>query len=57
MKIISFNSYKGGACRTTTCYNTLPFLAKELGATSQQPILVFDVDLDSMGEVKYYVFL
>ena len=49
MKIISFNSYKGGACRTTTCYNTLPFLAKELGATSEQPILVFDVDLDSMG--------
>ncbi len=49
MKIISFNSYKGGACRTTTCYNTLPFLAKELGATSAQPILVFDVDLDSMG--------
>ena len=49
MKIISFNSYKGGACRTTTCYNTLPFLAKELGATEKQPILVFDVDLDSMG--------
>lgn len=49
MKILSFNSYKGGACRTTTCYNTLPFLAQELGATSKQPILVFDVDLDSMG--------
>lgn len=49
MKIISFNSYKGGACRTTTCYNTLPHLAEQLGATSHQPILVFDVDLDSMG--------
>ena len=49
MKIISFNSYKGGACRTTTCYNTLPYLAKGLGATSRQPILVFDIDLDSMG--------
>lgn len=49
MKIISFNSYKGGACRTTTCYNTLPFLAKELGATSEEPILVYDIDLDSMG--------
>ena len=49
MKIISFNSYKGGACRTTTCYNTLPYLAKILGATAQQPILVFDIDLDSMG--------
>ena len=49
MKFISFNSYKGGACRTTTCYNTLPYLAKKLGATSAQPILVFDADLDSMG--------
>lgn len=49
MKILSFNSYKGGACRTTTCYNTLPYLAKKLGATSHRPILVFDVDLDSMG--------
>ena len=49
MKIIAFNSYKGGACRTTTCYNALPYLAKQLGATSHRPILVFDVDLDSMG--------
>lgn len=49
MKIISFNSYKGGACRTTTCYNILPYLAKKLGATARQPILVFDIDLDSMG--------
>lgn len=49
MKIISFNSYKGGACRTTTCYNTLPYLAHELGATARQPIIVVDCDLDSMG--------
>lgn len=49
MKVISFNSYKGGACRTTTCYNTLPFLAKALGATSDEPIIVYDIDLDSMG--------
>lgn len=49
MKIISFNSYKGGACRTTTCYNTLPYLAKALNATSKEPILVYDIDLDSMG--------
>lgn len=49
MKIISFNSYKGGACRTTTCYNILPYLAKELGATAEQPIIVVDCDLDSMG--------
>lgn len=49
MKFISFNSYKGGACRTTTCYNTLPYLAKALGATAHRPIIVFDIDLDSMG--------
>ena len=49
MKLISFNSYKGGACRTTTCYNILPYLAKKLGATAHQPIIVFDIDLDSMG--------
>lgn len=49
MEIITFNSYKGGACRTTTCYNALPYLANKLGATSKQPILVFDIDLDSMG--------
>ena len=49
MITISFNSYKGGSCRTTTCYNTLPFLAKKLNATSHNPIIVFDFDLDSMG--------
>lgn len=49
MKVISFNSYKGGACRTTTCYNTLPYLARALHATSEEPILVYDIDLDSMG--------
>lgn len=55
MIVISFNSYKGGACRTTTCYNTLPYLAEKLGATSQQPIIVFDVDLDSMGLTSLFV--
>ena len=49
MKIISFNSYKGGACRTTTCYNTLPYLAKAMKATSDEPVIVYDIDLDSMG--------
>lgn len=55
MLVISFNSYKGGACRTTTCYNTLPYLAEKLGATSKQPILVFDVDLDSMGLTSLFL--
>ena len=55
MLVISFNSYKGGACSTTTCYNTLPYLAEKLGATSKQPILVFDVDLDSMGLTSLFL--
>lgn len=55
MKIISFNSYKGGACRTTTCYNVLPYLVEKLGATSKNPILVFDVDLDSMGLTNLFI--
>ena len=55
MIIISFNSYKGGSCRTTTCYNTLPYLAKALNATSRQPILVFDTDLDSMGLTNLFL--
>lgn len=49
MLAISFNSYKGGSCRTTTCYNTLPYLAEILNASAHRPLLVFDVDLDSMG--------
>ncbi len=52
MKVISFNSYKGGACRTTTCYNTIPYLAKILGATEKRPLLIVDFDLDSMGMTK-----
>ena len=55
MLVISFNSYKGGACRTTTCYNTLPYLAEKLGATAKEPILVFDVDLDSMGLTSLFI--
>lgn len=55
MLVISFNSYKGGACRTTTCYNTLPYLAEKLGATSKNPLLVFDVDLDSMGLTSLFI--
>lgn len=54
---IAFNSYKGGACRTTTCYNVLPYLARRLNATKDEPILVFDVDLDSMGLTTLLKFL
>ncbi len=46
---VSFHSYKGGACRTSTCYNTLPFLVEELEATPDRPLLVIDADLESQG--------
>ena len=49
MLTVSFHSYKGGSCRTSTCYNTLPFLAKQLGATATCPLLVIDADLESQG--------
>ncbi len=49
MLVVSFHSYKGGSCRTSTCLNTLPFLAKKLEATAEHPILVVDTDIDSQG--------
>ena len=45
----SFFSYKGGSGRSSLLYNTMPFLANELGATNTEPIVVVDLDLDSMG--------
>lgn len=49
MKTISFFSYKGGAGRSSILYNTISFLAKELNATSEHPIVVMDLDIDSKG--------
>ncbi len=49
MLTVSFHSYKGGACRTSTCFNTLPFLVEKLGANVDNPILVIDTDLESQG--------
>lgn len=45
----SFFSYKGGAGRSTTCLNTIPFLAKELEAHAKSPILLLDMDIESAG--------
>lgn len=48
-KIITFHSYKGGAGRSSTTINTLPFLVNALGADAKHPILLIDMDLDSAG--------
>lgn len=49
MQVISFFSYKGGSGRTSLLYNTVPFLADELKATSEEPIIILDLDIDSKG--------
>ncbi len=49
MLSVSFFSYKGGAGRTSLLYNTIPFIAKRLNATSENPIIVIDLDIDSKG--------
>lgn len=46
---ISFFSYKGGSGRTTTLFNTLPYLAEKLHASAEHPIVVFDMDYRSAG--------
>jgi len=49
MKVTTFFSYKGGAGRSTTCYNTIPFLVQETGACRERPILLIDMDIESAG--------
>ena len=45
----SFFSYKGGSCRSTTTMNTSYFIATELNATAEKPIILVDMDVDSAG--------
>ena len=49
MNTITFFSYKGGSGRSTLLYNTLPLLANALNATTDNPIVVVDLDIDSRG--------
>ncbi len=49
MEATTFFSYKGGAGRSTTCLNTVPFLAKEMEAYKNAPILLIDMDIESAG--------
>jgi len=52
--IVSFYSYKGGAGRTTTAVNTIPYIAEKLGADKNNPVLVVDMDLESAGITYFY---
>ncbi len=49
MKTITFYSYKGGAGRSSTTLNTLPYLVESMRASANAPIIVLDMDLDSAG--------
>ncbi len=49
MKTITFYSYKGGAGRSSTTLNTLPYIVESFHATAKAPVLVLDMDLDSAG--------
>lgn len=49
MNISTFFSYKGGAGRSTTCLNTIPFIAEREAAFSRAPIILMDMDIESAG--------
>lgn len=47
--VISMYSFKGGAGRTVCTANLAPRLAAGLQATAEAPLLMLDLDVDSMG--------
>jgi MinD-like ATPase involved in chromosome partitioning or flagellar assembly len=49
MNFTTFFSYKGGAGRSTTCLNTVPFLAAREEAFTRSPIILMDMDIESAG--------
>ena len=49
MITMSFFSYKGGSGRTSLLCNTIPFLARELNASPDHPIVIVDCDTESAG--------
>lgn len=49
MNRISFFSYKGGSGRSSLAYNTLPYIARNLNASPQRPLIILDMDIDSAG--------
>ena len=48
-KKITFHSYKGGSGRSSTTFNTIPYLVEILGADENNPVLLLDTDIDSAG--------
>ncbi|MDR0302829.1 MAG: hypothetical protein LBI04_11040, partial [Treponema sp.] len=51
---VSFYSYKGGAGRSTTSWNTIERLVKLLKPTAEEPFVVVDTDTESAGSTFLY---
>lgn len=54
MDVLSYFSYKGGSGRSSLAYNTIPLLARKMGASTTRPLVVFDMDIDSAGLTFLY---
>jgi len=51
---VSFYSYKGGAGRSTTSWNTIQRLVKLMGPTVKNPFVIVDTDTESAGSTFLY---
>lgn len=49
LNVTTFFSYKGGAGRSTTCLNTLPFIVDLCEAYNGARIMLLDMDIESAG--------
>jgi MinD-like ATPase involved in chromosome partitioning or flagellar assembly len=51
---VSFYSYKGGAGRSTTLWNTIERLVDLMPPTAQNPFVIVDTDIESAGSTFLY---
>jgi len=51
---VSFYSYKGGAGRSTTSWNTIQRLVTLMGPTAKEPFVIVDTDTESAGSTFLY---
>jgi len=51
---VSFYSYKGGAGRSTTSWNTIERLVHLMNPTPENPFIIMDTDIESAGSTILY---
>jgi cellulose biosynthesis protein BcsQ len=51
---VSFYSYKGGAGRSTTSWNTIERLVRLMNPTEKEPFVIVDTDTESAGSTFLY---